>query len=83
MVRIMRYLKYTLNYELRYTRYPFVLREYNDVNLIFVTKDTKSMSDMSLCLVVQLYLPNLLNKHALQDSQWNRNLSLWIKQDKK
>ena len=79
----MRYLKYTLNYELRYTRYPFVLREYNDVNLIFVTKDTKSMSDMSLCLVVQLYLPNLLNKHALQDSQWNRNLSLWIKQDKK
>ena len=25
-------------------RYPFVQREYNDVNWIFVTKDTKSMS---------------------------------------
>jgi hypothetical protein len=44
MVRVMRYLKYTLNYGLHYTRYPFVLREYNDVNCIFVTKDTKSMS---------------------------------------
>ena len=44
MVRVMRYLKYTLNYGLHYTRYPFVLREYNDVNWIFVTKDTKSMS---------------------------------------
>jgi hypothetical protein len=44
MVREMRYLKYTLNYGLHYTRYPFVLREYNDVNRIFVTKDTKSMS---------------------------------------
>jgi hypothetical protein len=27
-----------------YTKYPFVLREYNDVNWIFVTKDIKSMS---------------------------------------
>ena len=44
MVRIMKYLKYTLNYGLHYTKYPFVLREYNDVNWIFVTKDTKSMS---------------------------------------
>ena len=44
MVRVMRYLKYTLNYGLHYTRYPLVLREYNDVNWIFVTKDTKSMS---------------------------------------
>jgi hypothetical protein len=44
MVRVMRYLKYTLNYGLHYTRYPFILREYNYVNWIFVTKDTKSMS---------------------------------------
>jgi hypothetical protein len=44
MVRVMRYLKYTLNYGLHYTRYPFVLREYNEVNWIFVSKDTKSMS---------------------------------------
>ena len=44
MVRVIRYLKYTLNYGLHYTRYPFVLREYNEVNWIFVTKDTKFMS---------------------------------------
>ena len=44
MVRVMRYLKYILNYGLHYTRYPFVLREYNDWNWIFITKDTKSMS---------------------------------------
>jgi hypothetical protein len=44
MVKVTRYLKYTLNYGLHYTRYPFVLREYNDVHWIFVTKDTKSMS---------------------------------------
>ena len=40
----MRYLKYTINYGLHYMRYPFVLREYNEVKWIFVTKDTKSMS---------------------------------------
>ena len=44
MVRVIRYLKYTLNYGLHYTRYPFVLREYNEVNWIFVTKDTKFLS---------------------------------------
>ncbi len=44
MVRVMRYLRYTINYELHYTRYPFVLEEYNDVNWIPVTKYTKSMS---------------------------------------
>jgi hypothetical protein len=44
IVRVLRYLRYTLNYGLNYTRYPFVLGEYNDVNWISVTKDTKSMS---------------------------------------
>ena len=44
IVKILRYLRYTLNYGLHYTKYPFVLREYNDVNWISVTKNTKSMS---------------------------------------
>ena len=44
IVRVLRYLRFTLNYGLHYTRYPFVLGVYNDVNWISVTKDTKSMS---------------------------------------
>jgi hypothetical protein len=41
IVWVLRYLRYTLNYGLHYTRYLFVLEEYNDVNRISVTKDTK------------------------------------------
>jgi hypothetical protein len=40
----MRYLKYTLNYGVYYTRYPTVLEGYSDANWIFDTNDTKSMS---------------------------------------
>ena len=40
----MRYLKYTLNYGLHYTRYPTVLEGYSDANWISDTKDTKSTS---------------------------------------
>ena len=44
LVRVLRYLKYTLNYGLHYTRYPAVLEGYSDANWIFDTKDTKSTS---------------------------------------
>ena len=44
IVRVLRYLKYTLNYGLHYTRYPAVLEGYSDANWISDTKDTKSMS---------------------------------------
>ena len=40
----MRYLIYTLNYGLHYTRYPIILEEYSDANWISNTKDTKSTS---------------------------------------
>ena len=43
-VRVLRYLKYTLNYGLHYTWYPLVLEGYSDANWIFDTKDTKSIS---------------------------------------
>ena len=83
MVRVMRYLKYTLNYGMHYIRYPTTLERYSDTNWISDTNDTKSTSRYVFRLVVQLYLGNLLNKHALQGPQWNQNLSLWIKQEKK
>ena len=44
IVRVLRYLKYTLNYGLHYTRYPTVLEGYSDANWISDTKDTKSTS---------------------------------------
>ena len=44
IVRVLRYLKYTLNYGLHYTRYPAVLEGYSDANWISDTKDTKSTS---------------------------------------
>ena len=44
MVKVMRYLKYTLNYGMHYTRYPAVLEGYSDANWIFDTNNTKSTS---------------------------------------
>ena len=44
MVKVMRYLKYTLNYGVHYTRYPTILEGYSDANWISDTNDTKSTS---------------------------------------
>uniref|UniRef100_A0A2N9GZ77 Integrase catalytic domain-containing protein n=1 Tax=Fagus sylvatica TaxID=28930 RepID=A0A2N9GZ77_FAGSY len=44
IVRVLRYLKYTLNYGVHYTRYPVVLEGYSDANWISDTNDTKSTS---------------------------------------
>ena len=44
MVKVMRYLKYTLNYGVHYTRYPAILERYSDANWISDTNDTKSTS---------------------------------------
>ncbi|KAL0296315.1 UNVERIFIED_CONTAM: Retrovirus-related Pol polyprotein from transposon TNT 1-94 [Sesamum radiatum] len=42
LIRVLRYLKYTSNYGLHYTRYPAVLEGYSDANWISDSKDTKS-----------------------------------------
>ncbi|KAL0320072.1 UNVERIFIED_CONTAM: Retrovirus-related Pol polyprotein from transposon TNT 1-94 [Sesamum radiatum] len=44
LIRVLRYLKYTSNYGLHYTRYPTVLEGYSDANWISDSKDTKSTS---------------------------------------
>ena len=44
IIRILRHLRYTLNYGLHYTRYPTVLEGFSDANWIFNTNDTKSTS---------------------------------------
>ena len=44
LVRVLRYLRYTLNYGLHYLSYPIVLEGYSDTNWIFGTNDSKSTS---------------------------------------
>ncbi|CAL8092418.1 unnamed protein product [Prunus armeniaca] len=44
IVRILRYLRYTKNVGLHYTRYPAVLEGYSDANWISDTKDSNSTS---------------------------------------
>jgi hypothetical protein len=44
IVKVLRYLKYTLNYGVYFTRYPAVLERYSDANWISDTNDTKSTS---------------------------------------
>ena len=44
IVRVLRYLKYTQNYGLHYSRYPAVLEGYCDANWISDTTDSKSTS---------------------------------------
>ena len=44
IIRVLRYLRYTQNYGLHYTRYPAVLEGYSDANWISNMKDTKSTS---------------------------------------
>ena len=44
IVRVSRYLKYTQNYGLHYSKYPSVLEGYCDANWISDTKDSKSTS---------------------------------------
>ena len=44
IVRVLRYLKYTKNYGLHYSKYPSVLEGYCDGNWISDTKDSKSTS---------------------------------------
>jgi len=41
---VLKYLRYTLNYELYYISYPYILERYNDTNWISDTKDSKSTS---------------------------------------
>ena len=51
IVRVLRYLRYTLNYGLHYTRYPIVLEGFNDANWISDTMDIKSTSGYVFIIV--------------------------------
>ena len=44
IIRVIRYLRFTRNIELNYTRYPAVLEGYCDANWISDTRDSKSTS---------------------------------------
>ena len=44
IIRVLKYLQFTCNYGLHYTRYPSVLEGYSDTNWISDIKDSKSTS---------------------------------------
>ena len=44
IARVLKYLRFTRDYRLHYTRYPMVLKGYNDANWISNVKDFKSHS---------------------------------------
>ena len=44
IIRVLRYLKYTQNYGLHYSRYPAVLEGYYEANWILDTNDSQSTS---------------------------------------
>ena len=51
IVRVLRYLRYTRDYGLHYTRYPVVLEGYSDANWISDVKNSKSTSGYVFTLV--------------------------------
>ena len=53
IVRVLRYLRYTREYGLHYTRYPPVLEGYSDANWISDIKNSKSTSGYVFTLAVQ------------------------------
>ena len=44
LVRVLRYLKHTIEYGLHYIRYLFVIEGFNDVNWIYDSLESKSTS---------------------------------------
>ena len=44
LVRVLRYLKHTVEYGLQYTRYPSVIEGFSDANWIFDSLESKSTS---------------------------------------
>ena len=76
IMRALRYLRYTQNYGLCYTRYPTVLEGYCNANWISDMKDFKSTSGYIFTLRVLLCLENHRNKHVLLGLQWNQSSQL-------
>jgi hypothetical protein len=74
IIRVFKYLRYTKDFGLHYTRYPAILEGYSDANWISDTKDSKSTSGYVFTIGVQQYLGDPLNKHILLDPLWNLNL---------
>ena len=50
IIRFLRYLKYTQNFGLHYSRYPAILEGYCNANWISKTKDSKSRSGFMFIL---------------------------------
>lgn len=64
LIRVLRYLKYTMNYGLHYTKYPPVLEGYSDANWISGSTESKSTSGYVCNLVEEPCHGSHPNKHV-------------------
>ena len=64
-MRVLKYLRFSCDYGLHYTRYPIVIEGYSDANWISNVKDSNLIVVISLHLEVQQYHGNPQNKRLL------------------
>ncbi|RVX19815.1 Retrovirus-related Pol polyprotein from transposon TNT 1-94 [Vitis vinifera] len=74
IIRVLKYLRFTRDYGLHYTRYPAVLEGYSDANWISNVKDSKSHSGYVFTLGGAAVSWKSSKKWLLPDPQWNLNL---------
>ena len=74
IIRVFKYLRFTLDYRLHYTGYHVVLDGYSDANWISNVKYSKPHSGYVFTLGEEQSHGNPQNKRLLQDPQWNLSL---------
>ena len=73
-MKVLKYLCFTHDYGLHYTRYLVVLEGYGDANWISNVKDSKFYSGYVFTLGEQQSHVNPQNKRLLQNPQWSLSL---------
>ena len=73
-MKVLKYLCFTHDYGLHYTRYLAVLKGYGDANWISNVKDSKSYSGYVFTLGEQQSHGNPQNKRLLPNPQWSLSL---------
>ena len=81
--KVLKYLRYTVDYGLHYTGYPIILERIMILIGYPTLRILNPQIDMSSHLVEQLCHENTPNKHILLDSWWNQSILILIKLERK
>ena len=81
--KVLKYLRYILDYVLHYIGYPIVLKDIVMLIEYLTQKIQNPQVDMSLHFVEHLCYGSPSNKHVSLDSRWNQSLLLLIKLEMK